>query len=413
MKNTILTTLLAILAFAGIARGQGLIIIDHPVVIDDFIAPPHPHPPHPWPPRPWPPRPRPIQQFLPLELRTQQVEVEIKDQVAVTKVNQVFYNPSSQRLEGTFMFPVPAGAQVEDFQMEIDGKMMKAELIEADKARKIYEDIVRQAKDPALFEYAGRSLFKVRIFPIEPHKEKEIRLHYSELLPKDGKMVSYVYPLNTKKYSSRPIADLSVKITIEATGGKRIKSVYSPSHELEITKKGSDRAVAGLESDKLVPDADLHLYYALEPTDKDRVDLDLLTHNPDGADDPGHLMLLISPGDWSEGEKRVEKDVIFVFDTSGSMRGDKMEQAKKALDFCIGSLGDGDRFEVIRFSTEAEAVFDQMVDASEKNRKKAIRFVEDIDAIGGTAIEEALTMAIDILADSSKKDSGARPRSSS
>ena len=158
-----------------------------------------------------------------MELKTQQVEVEIEDQVATTKVTQVFYNPSNRRLEGTFMFPVPKGAQVDDFQMEIEGKMMKAELIEADKARKIYEDIVRKAKDPALFEYAGRALFKVRIFPIEPNSNKEIKLEYSELLPKDGKMVSYTYPLNTKKYSSRPIKDLSIKISVNSTDGKRIK----------------------------------------------------------------------------------------------------------------------------------------------------------------------------------------------
>ena len=84
-------------------------------------------------------------------------------------------------MEGTFIFPVPKGARIDKFSMEVNGKMQKAELLDAKKARKIYEDIVRKALDPALFEYAGQSLFKVRIFPIEPKKEKEVKIKYTEI----------------------------------------------------------------------------------------------------------------------------------------------------------------------------------------------------------------------------------------
>ena len=87
------------------------------------------------------------------------VNARITDQIAVTSVDQEFYNPNPQRLEGTFIFPVPKGAQLNKFTMEIDGKQVEAELLSAEKAKRIYEDIVRKMKDPALLEYSGRDLF--------------------------------------------------------------------------------------------------------------------------------------------------------------------------------------------------------------------------------------------------------------
>ena len=98
------------------------------------------------------------------------------------------------------------GARIDKFSMEVNGKMQKAELLDSAKARKIYEDIVRKALDPALFEYAGQSLFKVRIFPIEPRKEKEVKINYTEILERDGKMVrtfTTSTPRNTPPSQSR------------------------------------------------------------------------------------------------------------------------------------------------------------------------------------------------------------------
>ena len=164
------------------AFAAGLIIVD-----EAHWWPPgppsHPIPPHP--PRPIMPMPRPFV-FAPMELVSHKVNAKIADQFATTTVEQEFFNPNDRRLEGTFLFPVPKGAQIKKFTMEIGGKPVEAELLAADKARSIYEDIVRRAKDPALLEYAGRDLFKVRIFPIEPHERKNITLSYQQLLKSDA-----------------------------------------------------------------------------------------------------------------------------------------------------------------------------------------------------------------------------------
>ncbi len=186
------------------------------------MPPPRPFPP-PWPgpPRPLPPRPY---IFAPLEVTSVQVRTRITDQVAVTTVDQEFHNPNAARLEGTFVFPIPKGAHLDKFTMEIDGKKVQAELLPAEKARRIYEDIVRKLKDPALLEYGDRDIFKVRIFPIEPNSRKRITLSYSELLKADGGLVSYLLPMSPEKFSARPIKNVSVKVELETK--RPIKSIY-------------------------------------------------------------------------------------------------------------------------------------------------------------------------------------------
>lgn len=350
--------------------------------------------------------PRPIHRHAPLEVKEWNVEVEVKGQVAVTKTRQLFHNPSAQRLEGTFIFPVPKGAHVEKFSMEVNGKMQEAELLDADKARKLYEDIVRKARDPALFEYAGQALYKVRIFPIEPRADKEVRLRYVQILPKDGNLARYHYQLDLTKYSPKPIGTFSFKAEIDG-GDNVVKTVYSPSHEVEIKRKGKNKVLVGMEEKDLAAKENLLLYFGLKGRGGEAVTLDLLAHRPD-KDADGYFLLLVSPPAWDEieGYEEPPKDVVFVLDSSGSMRKGKLEQAKKALDFCIDGLNPKDRFEVVRFSTEAEGAFGGLRTASAKAKKQADAFLEDIRAVGGTAIDEALEVAAEVLAEKADK---ARP----
>lgn len=362
------------------ARADGLIIVDEKHWIPGPIPPRPPH----WPPRPIPPAPRP---YAPLEVVYHHVEVKIDGQIATTSVDQEFYNPNSARLEGTYLFPIPKGAQIDKFTMDIGGKMVEAELLSADKARKIYEDIVRKAKDPALMEYAGRDVFKVRIFPIEPNSRKRVKLSYTQVLKSDSGLVSYVYPLNTEKFSAKPIKNVSIKV--ELASDRPLKSIYSPSHSIDVKRHGSLRATVGFEANDSHPDTDFALYFAPE---KDDLGVNLLTHKTSGDD--GYFMLLVSPGIETKGHKIVPKDVAFVLDTSGSMAGKKLEQAKKALRFCVENLNDEDRFEIVRFSTEVEPLFDKLVRASAANRDKADEFIKELKPIGGTAIDDALQKAL-------------------
>lgn len=333
------------------------------------------------------PRPQPLQSPYPLEVVYHHVNVKINGNVAETYIDQEFYNPSDIMLEGYYIFPIPAGAVIKDFSMIINGKEMHAELMDATKARQIYEDIVRQIKDPALLEYTNQGLFKVRIFPIEPRSNKKVSISYREVLNSDNGMYEYVYPLNTEKFSSKPVKSVSVKVELKTN--KEIKNIYSPTHAIDVVNRDNHSATIAFEEENTKPDIDFQLYYS---TDNDDIGLSLLTYKTIGED--GYFLLTASPSFIIDEEQIEPKDIIFVLDVSGSMVGDKMNQAKQALLYCVNNLNRDDGFDIIRFSTEAYSLFGRIEITNETSIKKAEKFIKDLRAVGGTNIEEALNLAL-------------------
>jgi Ca-activated chloride channel family protein len=325
--------------------------------------------------------------FAPLAVTFHRVSVKIDGQVAVTTVDQEFFNSGDARLEGTYIFPLPEGAHIDRFAMDVNGRTMDAELLPADKARSLYEQIVRKMRDPALLEYAGRGAFKARIFPIEPRSKKRITISYTQLLRSDSGLVEYTYPLNTEKFSSAPISDVSVKV--ELSGKEALKSVYCPSHEAEVRRDGERRAVVGWEARDVRPDTDFVVVFSRKTGP---IGIDMMASREPGRD--GYFMLLASPGLEAPETAIAAKDICFVLDTSGSMAGVKLDQAKGALRQCLAGLNARDRFNVMRFSTEAEELFDAPRPVSKENVATAGRFVDGMRASGGTAMEEALAKSL-------------------
>src|SRR5919201_76204 len=116
----------------------------------------------------------PVEKKLPpLAMLNHHVDISIDDQVAITKVEQTFRNHTDRALEATYVFPVPKGASVQKFSMWVDGKEVKGELVEADKARQIYTSIVQRTQDPGLLEYLGNNLLRLRVFPIPPKSDQK------------------------------------------------------------------------------------------------------------------------------------------------------------------------------------------------------------------------------------------------
>jgi Ca-activated chloride channel homolog len=370
MKTAKILTM-TVLMLAGILKADGFIVIPRP-----------PHPGHPSTP-------------YPLEVRYHRVEVHIENSFAKTSISQEFYNPTGSRLEGMYIFPVPEGAVINNFSMALNGKKITAELLDAEKAKKIYEEIVLRMKDPALLEYAGRNAFKVRIYPIEPHSTKKVGIEYGQILRSDSNTFNYVYPLNTEKFSSKPIKEVSIKINLETK--EKIKMLFCPSHNVEIKRNGDNRAVIGFEESNVLPDTDFSLYYS---TAGSNVGVDLLTHKIIDSrikQEDGFFILNISPSNKISEKEILQKNIVFVIDTSGSMAGRKIEQAKNALIFCVDNLNRNDRFEIISFSTEAENLFGSLKTANKQNIEKAKTFIGNMRPVGGTNIEEALSTAFSAL----------------
>jgi Ca-activated chloride channel family protein len=292
--------LFVIVLTPAVALADGFIIISDPVAVPGHFP------------------------FAPLEVSYHRVKVDIDDRVAVTTVDQEFRNPGGQRTEGTYMFPLPPGAHIDSFAIDVNGKMTEAELLPAAKARSIYEEIVRKTRDPALLEYVGRDAFRARIFPIEPHGTKQVKIKYTQVLKEDSALVEYVYPLNTEKFSSKAIGDVSVIVKLKSDSP--IKSVYCPSHEAEIKRKGDSEATVGYEEKNARPDTDFKLIYSREKKD---VDVKLLTYKNTGGGSEigGYFMLMASPGAGVKQGKTSPKDIVFVADTKWLDGGERQDRA--------------------------------------------------------------------------------------
>jgi len=322
--------------------------------------------------------------IFPLEVLNHNVKVKIDNNISETIIDQTFYNPLKRTLEGEYIFPIPKNAVIKRFSMFINGKEVKAELLEKNKARRIYERIVRKMKDPALLEYYKNNMFRVRIYPINPGEKKRIKISYTQFLKYSNFTYEYVYPLNTEKFSSKPIKDVSLEANVKSDFD--IVNVYSPIFKSDIIKKNNKYYKVVFERKNVKPDKDFKLYYTIK---KSEIMANLLTYKEKNKE--GYFVLsMFPPLDYS---KRMRKNFIFVLDTSGSMSGGKIEKAKESLKFCINNLSKGDYFEVIRFSSESEALFKNLVKGDKNNKTKAIKFVDSFEAVGGTNFEMSLNEA--------------------
>jgi len=329
---------------------------------------------------------------VPLSVEYHRVSVEIEGGIARTKIDQVFKNEYDTDLEGTYIFPLPEAAAISDFSLYIDGRRTSGEMLKSSEARRIYEDIVRRMKDPGLLEYAGRNMFRAKVYPIPAHGRRRIELVYTQPLEYDAGVYRYVYPLNTEKYSPMPLEEVSVSAHIESN--IPIKSVYSPSHDIDVSLKQYS-ADAGFEEKNVKPDRNFILYYSVS---RDDVGMNILTYREAG--EPGYFSMLLSPGILERTSAR--KDIVFVVDTSGSMRGKKLSQVKSALLYCLGSLNRGDRFNIVQFATVTRTLAPSPVSADRGNIQKARSFVEGLSARGGTNIHEALLRSMRMLSDTDR-----------
>lgn len=374
MKRVSLLLMLGTMVLAGAsgeAVADGFIVIDRPAPMPPIIPP--------RPPRP----PRPPAEPIPLAVKNHQVTCDITEGVAVTRIDQTFYNPNPRQVEGTYIFPLDDDIAVSKFSMFVNGREIQGQILNRDEARRIYESIVARQRDPALLEYVGTRMYRARIFPIPPGGDARVKLEYSQVLQTQAGMVRYRYPLSTEKYSSAPLEQVSVVVGIDSK--KPIKSVFCPTHSMSIKRDSEHRASASFEAKNVKPDRDLVLYYTLSEKD---FGLALLTYRQAGQD--GFFLARIAPKAVVDAADVVPKDICFVLDTSGSMAGEKIAQAKKALNYCLSNLNPADRFHLVTFSHEASVFSGGLQPASGDNVERAKRFVEAIKAEGGTNINEAL-----------------------
>ncbi len=321
-----------------------------------------------------------------LTISYHRVNVVVENQVATTHIEQEFLNEHSWEVEGRYVFPLPQGAAVSDFRIWVDGSPVEGEILPAAQARKVYEDIVRHREDPALLEYVGRDAVQARIFPIPPGGSRKMELSYDQVLRRENGMVAYSYPLNTEKFSARPLDECAIRVEINSQ--LPIRSVYSPTHQdrVVVNREDDHHVLIGYEETQIVPDQDFELIYTVSQED---VGLHVVA-SPGEASEPGYFLLMAAPT--VEVDQVLPRDIMLVLDTSGSMEGGKLSQAKDALEFVLNHLNPEDRFNVVTFSTGVRH-FAPGLQPAEKSAEAAA-WVRTLEALGGTDINLALLEAL-------------------
>jgi Ca-activated chloride channel homolog len=324
----------------------------------------------------------------PLAVVQQKAVIQIDDQVAVTRIEQTFRNHTSRQLEATYVFPVPKGASVRKFTMWVGGREETGELVEADRARKIYTDIVRRTLDPGLLEYLNNNLIRLRVFPVLPGRDQRISLTYTSVAEKSNGLIEFVYPMRTGSMAGQWPQEFAVSVNLKSQ--YPITNIYSPSHPITYRRINEREVVIEFEKYAALLDRDFQMLYQAGPKD---VGLTAVTHRPH-ADQDGHFMLLLSPRAELSKTQQVPRDFVMVLDTSGSMRGTRIAQAQKALKYCLKSLGDNDRFTLINFATTVNNYTESLQAATPEKIAAAVRWVDGLEATGGTAIDDALKAAL-------------------
>lgn len=316
----------------------------------------------------------------------QRVTVTIENQIARTHVDMQFTNTGERLAEGTFIFPLPMGATVSNLTMWVDGQAIEGKILAADEAKQIYIDTVRRLIDPALLEYIGASAIQASIFPIEPSKSRRIEIVYEQVLEIENGLFNYVYPLHTAGSNARLIGQMSISVSVKSRDP--IRNIYSPSHNIIVSRISDNEFRVGFERSRFLPDADFNLFYGIA---NDEISMNMLTYRESATED-GFFMLLVQPPLQVEQRRIVPKDVIIVLDQSGSMEGEKWEQAREATAYVLNNLNPQDRFNAVVFSTGWRIYSNELLPAD--RGPEAANWIKGLFAEGGTDINGALTTAL-------------------
>jgi len=352
----------------------------------------------------------------PVDLGVERLSTEVRitvdgaQRLARVEVEEQFRNNAHRLMEGDYLYPIPAGAVFTDFSLFMGEQELKGEMLPASTARGIYEEIVRRKKDPALIELVGHGVLRARVFPIAPGETRRVILRYTQVLGRDGHLVRLRYPRLVGMFDSGeealPTRDQEIleavahttavqrrhtapaySMSIKVTGASRFATPYSPTHRIEVREPRADEMEITHDGSGEAP-RDFELFLPLR---EEVVGASVVTHARIG--ESGFYMLLLSPPTVLD-DIGIPRDLTLVLDVSGSMSGDKIIQARAALDQMLRGLGDEDRFRLITFSSVVRQFRSGWTTAERDALLEAREWLARVDADGSTNIQAALQEAL-------------------
>jgi Ca-activated chloride channel family protein len=323
-----------------------------------------------------------------LAVRYHHVTVEIKAGHAVTRVEQEFYNPHPVTVAGRYTFPIPPDAILSNFEATLDGQPQAVIRQNQAQTNAALYDVITQRRDPSLLQYADWETLAFDL-SLPAGGSRQMSLEYEEVRPPTGGLYHYRYILSTERYTAQPLDKASITVNINSSAG--LSTVYSSSHNVTTEHLPGGQVRVHWQAENVQPTEDFDLFFA--PAEGG-FGSGLLTGQREGNN---HFLFLFAPDTEAVQDDTLPKDMVFVIDRSGSMAGEKMEQARNALHFILSRLNPADRFSVIGFDEDITALSDTLQTPDRQSLADARRFVDALSADGSTNLEAALQTGLNIL----------------
>jgi Ca-activated chloride channel family protein len=339
-----------------------------------------------------------------------EVEIRVTGHVARTRVTQRFSNPHPDWYEGVYVFPLPERAAVDRLRMTIGERVVEGEIREKEQAKQTYAAAKAQGRRAALLEQERPNLFTSSVANIGPGEEVRVDIEYQQALHYDQGRYELRFPMVVgPRYTPaqmdaadaaritpsvlRPDASTEihnpVTLTVEVQAGLPIGGLRSPSHQIE-TGDCSGSACRAVLRGPVPANKDFVLDWALAPGAAPAA-----AALVESKGDRYYGLVMVAPPAPERRAAPMPREAIFVIDTSGSMQGASIEQAREALELAIRRLGAADRFNVIEFNSHAQALYAEARPATQDNVQRAVRWVRALRANGGTEMAKALDLALD------------------
>ena len=327
----------------------------------------------------------------PLSVGYHKVNVEIRDQIARTTIEESFVNHTDKRLEGVFYFPLPPDASISDFGMWIGNDLVEADVVEKQRAREIYETILREKRDPGLLEWTGGNIFKARVFPIEANSEKRIKIVYTQVLPLRANRYRYTYGLRSELLRTNPLRELDLTVTVNSA--LPLKSVTCPSHSARIEQTAHSAQVA-FTAQEYIPTRDFEVVCEIDGRQSDVVVI------PHRRGDDGYFMVQLTPPS-PEGILHRELvadgkplEIVLLCDTSASMDSEKRKQQAEFVGTILSSIGEKDRFSLAAADVGTVWASKEPMAPTAENIAKARDFLDHRLSLGWTNLQQAFEAVV-------------------
>lgn len=365
------------------AFGQGFLLPDNPDT-PSWRRPPHPI---------VPPRPPILRPPTPLyKVEKIEIDASINHQVATVMVGQTFKNTSSQTLQVRFVFPLPYDGAVDQMTFLVDGQELAGKLLDAKEAQKRFTDYVRRMEDPALVQWIGSGTYQTQVFPIPPGAKRTVSLRYTQLLRSSGTLTDWWLPLRPAAQNRDSIGEIAIRARI--TSSLPVSNVYSPTHDTKIDASDPTSVTVKVHQENSSNPSDFRLLWDVVEMP---VPMSLVAYRGQ-SDEDGYFMLLLQPAlePPDQQQAATARRIVIALDKSGSMSGEKIQQARNAVEHLLNQLREDDQFEIITYDGRVESYAGKLVAAIPDRIADATTYTRGILAGGGTNIHESLLQAIQV-----------------